>query len=284
VAVDLHTHSRASDGSDPPERVVELAAERRLTALALMDHDTLAGIPAARKAAAALGIPFIPGVELSVGWPTGTMHLLAYFLEPGPGPLQDRLEALRNGRAVRNAAIVGALNDLGIDITIEEVEVESGGGSTGRPHIAAILTRRGAVRSMADAFDRYLADGRPAYRRRPRLDAAEAVRLTTASGGVAVVAHPHTVAGSSVGFADAFEAFVEIGVAGIECHYSEYPPSLRTRLAERAAGFGLIATGGSDYHGAYKPGLDLGIGRGDLSVPDAAYHALLAARPPEASR
>jgi len=279
VAVDLHTHSRASDGSDPPERVIELAAERRLTAVALMDHDTLAGIPAARQAAESIGIPLIPGVELSVVWPTGTMHMLAYFLEPGPGPLQDRLQALQDGRVVRNIGIVGALNDLGIDITIEEVEEESGGDSIGRPHIAAILVRKGAAHSMADAFDRYLADGRPAYLPRLRLEAAEAVELTKASGGVAVVAHPHTVAGHSRGFTEAFEAFKAIGVSGIECHYSEYAPGIRTRLAAIAADFGLIATGGSDYHGTYKPGLELGIGRGDLSVPDEAYEALLSARP-----
>jgi len=279
VAVDLHTHSRASDGSDPPERVIELAAERRLTAVALMDHDTLAGIPAARQAAESIGIPLIPGVELSVVWPTGTMHMLAYFLEPGPGPLQDRLQALQDGRVVRNIGIVGALNDLGIDITIEEVEEESGGDSIGRPHIAAILVRKGAAHSMADAFDRYLADGRPAYLPRLRLEAAEAAELTKASGGVAVIAHPHTVAGHSRGFTEAFEAFKAIGVSGIECHYSEYAPGIRTRLAAIAADFGLIATGGSDYHGTYKPGLELGIGRGDLSVPDEAYEALLSARP-----
>ncbi len=279
MAVDLHTHSRASDGSDPPERIPELAAERHLAAVALMDHDTLEGIPAARRRADELGIPLIPGTELSVEWPTGRMHMLAYFIEPGPGPLQDRLEALRQGRVARNRTIVAALVDLGIEITVEEITAESGGGSVGRPHIAAVLIRKGAVTTMAEAFDRYLADGRPAYRPRPRLEAAEAVRLTRASGGVAVVAHPHTVAGRTVEFSEAFAAFADIGVAGVECHYSEYPPAQRLDLARAAARFGLLATGGSDYHGTYKPGLDLGIGRGDLVVPDEAYEALLAARP-----
>jgi len=278
MAVDLHTHSRASDGSDPPERIVELAAERRLTAVALMDHDTLAGIEAARARATQIGMPLIPGVELSVEWPTGTMHMLAYFLEPGPGPMQDRLQELQAGRVVRNAAIVDALVGLGIDISIAEIEEESGGDSVGRPHIAAVLVRKGAARNMADAFDSYLADGRPAYRPRLRLGAEDAVRLTRASGGVPVVAHPHTVAGNAAGFTEAFESFRAIGVVGIECHYSEYPPPTRTRLAAIAEGMGLIATGGSDYHGTYKPGLDLGIGRGDLHVPDEAYDALLTAR------
>ena len=127
------------------------------------------------------------------------MHMLAYFMEPGPGPLQDRLAELQQGRGARNGLIVEALNGLDIDITIEEVEAESGGGSIGRPHIAAILVRKGAAHSMAEAFDRYLADGRPAYRPRLRLEAAEAAALTRASGGVAVVAHPHTVAGAHGG-------------------------------------------------------------------------------------
>ena len=131
---------------------------------------------------------------------------------------------------------------------------------------------------MADAFDRYLADGRPAYRPRLRLEAARAVELTRASGGVPVVAHPHTVAGRTESFKDAFEQFVEIGVAGVECHYSEYAAPIRLRLAEMTESFGLFATGGSDYHGTYKPGLHLGTGRGDLSVPDEAYEALLTAR------
>ena len=279
MAIDLHTHSRASDGSDPPERIPELAAERRLAAVALMDHDTLEGIPAAARRADELGIPLIPGVELSVEWPTGRMHLLAYFLEPGSGPLQDRLSELRRGREARNRQIVEALRADRIDITVEEVEAESGGGSVGRPHIAALLIRKGAVATMSEAFDRYLAEGRPAYRPRLRLAAAEAVRLTATSGGVAVVAHPHTVAGRADEFSTAFEEFAAIGVAGIECHYSEYPPEQRSSLAATATRFGLIATGGSDYHGTYKPGLDLGVGRGDLAVPDDAYEALLAARP-----
>jgi predicted metal-dependent phosphoesterase TrpH len=207
------------------------------------------------------------------------MHMLSYFLEPGRGPLQDRLEELRRGRVVRNRAIVDALCADGIELTVGEVEAESGGGSVGRPHIAALLIRKGVVGTMAEAFDRYLAEGRPAYRPRVRLEAEEAVRLTAASGGVAVVAHPHTVAARAAEFSAAFEKFAAIGVAGIECHYAEYPPEQRRKLAETAARFGLIATGGSDYHGTYKPGLELGTGRGDLAVPDAAYEALLEARP-----
>jgi predicted metal-dependent phosphoesterase TrpH len=278
MAVDLHTHSRVSDGSDPPARIIEVAAETGLTAVALTDHDTLDGIPEARRRAADVGVRFVPGVELSVEWPTGTMHLLAYFVEPGEGPLQDRLAALRDGRDARNRRILAALEELGIDVSAEEVSAEAGPGTVGRPHIAAVMVRKGAVEGIPAAFDRYLARGRPAYRDRPRLEAAEAVALTRASGGVAVVAHPHTVADDAAGFRAAFEEFASMGVSGIECHYAEYPPPTRLGMAAIAASLGLVATGGSDYHGTYKPHLQVGRGRGDLAVPDSAYDGLEAAR------
>jgi predicted metal-dependent phosphoesterase TrpH len=278
MAVDLHTHSRASDGSDPPARIIESAVAAGLTGVALTDHDTLAGISEARLAAASGEIRLVPGVELSVEWQTGPMHLLAYWIGPEPGPLQDRLAALRSGRAERNRQIVDALQAMGLDVTLEEVEEEAGGGTVGRPHIAAVLLRKGRVGTVAEAFDSYLARGRPAYRDRPRLSAAEAVHLTRESGGVAVVAHPHTVADTAGDFSIAFRSFADLGVAGIECHYSEYPPDLRIRLARMAEGLGLIATGGSDYHGRYKPGLALGTGRGDLRVPDQALADLESAR------
>jgi len=279
VPVDLHTHSTASDGSEPPARVIEEAAARRLGAVALTDHDTLEGIDEARAAAGRSGIEMIPGVELSVDWQDRAMHLLSYWIEPRPGPLQDRLASLQAGRNARNAEIVAALSGMGIDITLDDVEEESGGGSVGRPHIAAVLVARRVVRSVGEAFDRYLATGRPAYRSRPRLPVAEAVRLTAASGGVCVVAHPHTVADGAAGFAEAFAAFARLGIAGVECYYVEYPPEHRIRLADLAASFGLIATGGSDFHGRYKPGISVGTGRGDLVVPDHAVDALAEARP-----
>jgi len=279
MAVDLHTHSAVSDGSEAPAAVVAAAAAAGLRAVALTDHDVLAGLDEARLAAEDAGIPFVPGAELSVGWEGRAMHMLAYWIEPGTGPLQDRLAELRRGRDRRNAEIVAALNDLGFDLTLEEVAAESGDGSTGRPHIAAVLMRHGVVGSVAEAFDRYLAAGRPAYRSRPRLNAAEAVGLIRASGGVSVVAHPHTVADDRAGFEQAFEGFVDLGVDGVECHYVEYRPQQRARLAATATRLGLIATGGSDFHGRYKPAIAIGSGRGDLSVPDEAYDALAAARP-----
>jgi hypothetical protein len=153
VAVDLHTHSLYSDGTDDPAVLVSLALSSGLTTLALTDHDTLAGIPAARAAAAGTGLGFIPGVELSVDWEAGPAHFLAYWIEPGNGPLQDRLAELAAGRARRNAEILAALAGLGFDLSPEELRL--GPGVAGRPHIAAALVRHGHVPTMEAAFDLY---------------------------------------------------------------------------------------------------------------------------------
>jgi predicted metal-dependent phosphoesterase TrpH len=277
LAVDLHLHSTQSDGTDPPAEIVRLAAEAGLTALALTDHDTLDGVPEARRAADALGIDLISGTELSVNWPTGTMHLLVYHLEPGPGPLQDELAALREARTTRNEQIVARLNELGIEMSVEDVLVESGGGVVGRPHIAAVLVARGHADSIPDAFDRYLASGRPGYVDRRRLDAIETIDLATQTGAVAVLAHPHTLGIAAADFETAFAQLAAAGLGGIESYYAQYEPELRAHLAAICGRLGVIPTGGSDYHGRYKPGLAVGRGQGDLSVPDDIVDRIAAA-------
>jgi predicted metal-dependent phosphoesterase TrpH len=278
MAVDLHTHSAVSDGSDTPSEVVTLAARRGLTAVALTDHDTLAGIPEATKAAGAVGIEFVPGIELSVDWAGGNLHLLVYFLEPGPGPLQDRLGAVQRSRDDRNRQIVRALNDLDIDVTYGEVQAVAGTGVVGRPHFARVLVDNGIVADAPEAFDRFLAAGRPAYRERMRLSISEAIALARASGAVPVVAHPHTMGVSRDEFHDVIAGFVAEGLGGIEAYYAEYPIATRNRLALLADSLGIVATGGSDYHGSFKPALRLGIGYGDLSVPDRVVADLKQAR------
>lgn len=268
VSVDLHSHSNASDGSDDPAELVEAAAAAGLTAVALTDHDNLAGIPEASQAAADVGIELVSGTELSVDWPEGAMHMLVYFLEPVPGPLQDRLKSLQDGRDDRNHRMVSALYDLGIDISYEEVATEAGGKGIGRPHVATVLVRKGVVPDMQAAFDEYLSAGRPAYQERLRLDHAEAARLSVESGAVPVVAHPHTIGVSAEDYERSFARLAEAGVLGVECYYPEYEPDLREHLARLTRSVGLVPTGGSDYHGTYKPENAIGSGRGDLDVPD----------------
>jgi predicted metal-dependent phosphoesterase TrpH len=275
VPVDLHLHSTVSDGSVEPARIVDLAAEAGLSALALTDHDTLEGIGPAAGRAAERGIDFIAGTELSVRWrDSSAIHMLVYFLEPGPGPLQDRLGWLQHARATRNERIVARLQELGIDITAEDVAAEARTGVTGRPHFAALLVAKGYVPDISAAFDRYLAAGRPGYLPRERLEIGEAIGLAIDSGALAVIAHPHTIGVPVDGYRSAFAELRELGLVGVEAHYGEYTPELRAHLAELCGDLGLVATGGSDFHGDYKPSLRVGIGKGDLSVPEKAVFEL----------
>ncbi|HKY76791.1 MAG TPA: PHP domain-containing protein [Acidimicrobiia bacterium] len=277
--IDLHTHSTASDGSDEPAALMAIAASAGVSAVALTDHDTIEGLPAARAAAVEVGIRLVQGCELSCEVGSATMHLLVYFLDDGPGPLQDRLSGLQAARADRNRRIVAVLQNHGLDVTLDEILAEAGGGSVGRPHVAGVLLRKGYVSSVQEAFDVWLAKGRPAYLDRDRLLPAEAIALAHASGAVAVLAHP-----TSLGFEGrALEQFVAglaaDGLDGMECEYGRYNPELRAVLRGLAERLGLAVTGGSDYHGRYKPDLALGTGLGDLAVPDELLDALEARRP-----
>ncbi len=278
MAVDLHTHSNYSDGSDSPAQIVAAAEAAGLEAVALTDHDNLNGILEASAAADSNEVEFIPGVELSCEWPSGGMHVVVLWLEPGPGPLQDRLESLQEGRRQRNLELISKLQDLDVDISYDEVAREAGGSGVGRPHFAAVMVDKGVVESIPEAFELYLAAGRPAYVERFRLPPAEAIELAQASGAVPIVAHPHTlgIAGSDL---DAeLRQLAGHGLVGLECYYPEYTPDTRLELVERARDVGLVPSGGSDYHGSYKPGLEIGRGYGDLSVGSEVWYELAEAR------
>ncbi len=269
MSIDLHSHSTFSDGSDTPEELVTAAERIGLDALALTDHDTLEGIPRARAAAHEAGLELISGTELSLDWDKGGMHLVVLWLEPGAGPLQDRLADLQKSRELRNLGIVERLNDLGIDITIEEVLEQAGSGTAGRPHFAAVMQRRGVVETMAQAFDEFLANGRPAYVGRGRLSAMEAIQLARASGAVPILAHPHTLGvDNRHEMSDLLNELVAYGLIGIEAHYGSYPADGRSGMVAMAKRFGLLPSGGSDYHGAYKPDVALGVGRVGIAIPD----------------
>jgi predicted metal-dependent phosphoesterase TrpH len=273
--IDLHTHSTVSDGSDPPERIPELAAAAGCTAVALTDHDRLDGIDAARKAADALGVELVPGCELSCEVEVGTMHVLVYFLEPGEGPLQDELGRLQDVRDRRNEIMCERLG-----LSYEDLQAEAGGMGAGRPHAAALLMRDGRASSIQDAFDRWLAKGRPGYVEKERLAPARALELAVASGGVPVLAHPRSLERPTpADLRSTIEELAGLGLAGMECEYGRYAPEDRAGLRALAASLGLVATGGSDHHGTYKPDLSVGIGRGDLDVPDSALEELKARRP-----
>ena len=279
MAVDLHTHSTASDGSESPAAVVALAVRVGLSAIALTDHDTLDGIQEARAEADRAGVELIPGTEVACQWNRGGLHIVVLFLEPGRGPLQDRLAEFRAGRDRRNRAIARRLDEIGVDIDYEEVLAQARGESVGRPHFAALLVAKGYVPDIPTAFREYLGSGGVAYATRPLLPAEEAIRLARRSGGVPVVAHPHTLGlNTAEEYAAAFRRLAGYGLVGVECYYGEYPAETRRQLETTVRSFGLLPSGGSDFHGSYKPGQRVGVGRGDLLVPDRILEDLRAAR------
>jgi predicted metal-dependent phosphoesterase TrpH len=271
--VDLHVHSNVSDGSDSPEHLAEMAAAAGLSAFALTDHDRQDGVEPASKKAAEVGVELVPGVEISCEH-KGTMHMLVYFVEPGEGPLQDELVRLQRARDSRNERLVARLGELGLPVSLDELLEEAGGTGAGRPHVAAILVRKGYASSVQDAFDRYLAKGAPAYLDKERLEPVKAISLALRSGGLPVLAHPLSLGLTPAETESTVRELASAGLVGLEAIYGRYGQEERAGLAVMAAQAGLAITGGSDYHGTYKPDLSLGTGRGDLHVPDGALAAL----------
>ena len=276
--IDLHTHSTVSDGSDPPARIAELAAAAGCRAFALTDHDRLDGVSVAATRATELDLEFIPGCELSCEVGSGTMHVLVYWLSDSPGPLQDELVRLQEARDTRNQRMAVLLQSLGLPVTYDELQAEAGGTGAGRPHVAAILVRKGVVGSVQEAFDVWLAKGRPAYVEKERLLPADALRLARQSGAVPVLAHPLSLQVGAAELDRRVGELTDLGLQGLEAIYGRYSPSDRDGLVSLAAGHGLAVTGGSDHHGTYKPDLHVGVGRGDLDVPDSVLEDLAARR------
>ncbi len=244
--------------------------------LAVTDHDTLDGVPEALRAGAALGVRVVPGVELSVRAPSGSMHLLGYFADPAPEPLAGRLAELRAARADRARRIVERLAELGAPVRMEDVAARAA-GPIGRPHLADALVAAGHARDRGDAFARYLGDEGPAVVPHARLEPREAIRLVTASGGAAVLAHPASLRMGDRELAGWVRRLAGWGLRGIEVHRPEHTPERRRQLAGLAHRNRLVACGGSDFH---RPEDPLRPGdTGDPPLPPDAVDRLLAARP-----
>lgn len=274
--VDLHCHSTASDGTLPPAEVVRLAARSGLSALALTDHDTIAGVTEAAEEAEKAGIDFLPGIEISAEYPhPGTMHLLGYGVNPDSAILRDLTATLLEGRDNRNPRIIAKLRELGVAITMEEVEAEAGGKVIGRPHIAAILLRKGYVSSIKQAFDKYLAPGGLAYFDKERLSPGRAIAMIRESGGLPVLAHPFQLRTENDAQLDrVVKDLVDLGLAGIEIFHSDHDMAWIEKCTKLADRYGLVKTGGSDFHGTNKKDIKLGIARGHR-IPRELFDALL---------
>ena len=266
--IDLHIHTTASDGSLTPSQVVRYAKEKGLKAIAITDHDTIHGNEEAIKEGIRAGIEVIPGVEISVDYSPGTMHMLGYFIATEDPILNEKLSLLQDSRADRNPKIIEKLNKLGISLTYDEVVQASGGGQVGRPHMAQVLVEKGYTKSIKEAFDKYLGKGAPAYLDKFRLGAAEAITMITDAGGLPVLAHPFTLSCKSSDELDALaKNLVHQGLRGIEVYYSEHDEKQTSSYKLLAKRYNLAITGGSDFHGKNIKGIDLGTGRGNLKIP-----------------
>jgi len=272
--IDLHLHTTHSDGSLPPAEVLALAQKTGVSALAITDHDIVAGIPEAIEAGARLGIEVIPGIEISSRYGENELHMLGYFLDWKDVALSSRLAQLRASRHRRNPRIIEKLNHLGLDLTYEEVKALASTESVGRPHIARVLMDKGYVQSAKEAFDRYLAKGAAAYVPRELPEPTEAIAWIRAARGIPVLAHPTWVNESEEGLLRLCDKLKSEGLGGIEVHYSTHKPQQTAQFLNIAQRLNLLVTGGSDFHGLTKPDIEVGVGRGNLKVPEKLLEPL----------
>jgi predicted metal-dependent phosphoesterase TrpH len=275
--VDLHCHSTASDGTLTPREVVRLAKECNLSALALTDHDTVGGIADASDEARTLGVDFLPGIEISCEFPRpGTMHLLGYGVDPKDKTLAEMSQTLVAARDERNVKIVNALQQQGVAITLAEVEAAAGGDVIGRPHVARVLMEKGYVSSIKQAFDKYLGQGGSAYFDKERLSPRRAIEMIRQAGGITVLAHPSQLRRENFAQVEnTVKELTDLGLGGLEVIHSDHRESLIAELEDLAERFGLLKTGGSDFHGSNKAHIQLGIA-GTKRIPREYFDALVA--------
>jgi predicted metal-dependent phosphoesterase TrpH len=267
--IDLHTHTTFSDGSQSPTELVEEAAARGLTAIAVTDHDTVDGLPQALAAGQRLGVEIVPGVEINLEHDRVTMDMLGYFLAGMPtDELQRELAALRAYRDERNARILERLSELGLPLDPKDLTEVSENGAVGRPHIGEAMVRRGYVSSIGEAFELYLRRGAPAWVDRRRLALGHALRLLRGSGALPVLAHPGIIRTDATGLDHLVRDAARDGLAGIECYYPLHDEETVDRCLGLAEKYALVPTGGSDYHGTVKPAIRLGVAAAGRPVPD----------------
>ena len=264
--IDLHTHSTASDGSMTPAELVRHAKASGLRAMALSDHDTVDGVDEAMAAGRESGIEVIPAIELSAVSATET-HILGYFIDPHAPSLTSALDRIRAIRVERLTETCGMLRDHGIDVSIDEVRAIAGGGVLCRAHIARIMTDKGYAASPRDAFNRWLNVGCPCYSETQAITDEEAISLIRSAGGDAYLAHLHLTKLPD----DELDAFVtrlaSAGLSGIEGYYTDYTADMTEKYRALAKKHGLAISGGTDFHGSFKPHIAIGRGLGNMEIP-----------------
>ncbi len=270
MKADFHLHTTASDGRLSPEKVVQLAAERGLEVIAITDHDTVAGVIAAVKAAESFPpLKVIPGVEINTDIPNGEVHILGYFIDYRSQELRQTLRRLRQARRRRAHKIVDKLAQLGIEVEWERVKKLAAGGSIGRPHIAQAMLEQGYISRLQEAFNRYIGRYGPAYVERERLSPMGAVKLVAKAGGLPVLAHPAGIDNLE----ELLEQLTAEGLVGLEAYYNGYGQRTVKFLVNIADKHGLIITGGSDFHG-FGGGNETPVG--GIDIPSVCLEQLVA--------
>ncbi|MCO5219408.1 MAG: PHP domain-containing protein [Thermomicrobiales bacterium] len=269
--IDLHTHTTASDGVDTPAELVRFAVQQGVSVLGVTDHDTVAALPEVQRRADAAGITLVPGVELSTTVDRAEVHILGYFVDIADTGLTEALHDLAMSRYRRIEQMIEKLCGLGYDIDGDAILAQAEFGSIGRPHVARALIEIGAATDVPDAFDRYLKAGRPGYVPRDPFMPEDAVRLLVDHHAIPVLAHPFTTRDIE----GTLKRLVPVGLQGFETYYAEYTPEQHEQLRAIADEWGLIPTGGSDYHGVgFREGRILG----SAPVPQEVAERLFAAR------
>jgi predicted metal-dependent phosphoesterase TrpH len=274
--IDLHTHSTASDGALSPAALVRAAAAKGLTALALTDHDTLAGLAEAEQAAEQEGIRFIPGIEIEIAWEPGEFHLLGLGLSHPSAAFLETAAGLARKREARNLAIIERMREAGIAVRYEDIRAFSGDHSVGRPHFASFMVNRRMVKTHEQAFEKYLGKGKPFFAPRECLDLEQAAALIKEAGGIAVLAHPLSLHVSWGNMPGVIKRFQDQGLDGLEAYHPTATLQACRRLEDLGRSLGLYISAGSDFHGAHRPDRMLGRTAGGLPIDEA----VLAAIPP----
>ncbi|HEY5038830.1 MAG TPA: PHP domain-containing protein [bacterium] len=261
AVADLHMHTNHSDGTLNPTELAQLAKAQKVDAVALTDHDTVTGIGELVAETNRLGLEALAGVELSAQFHPGTLHILGYGFDP-QGSIREKLIQFQKARAERNPQILKKLKEMGMPLTLEEVKsLSKAKGQIGRPHIARAMEAKSYVKNYEEAFDRYLTKGGPAYVPKASWSAKDCIDMIHESGGVAVVAHPVQMKLQGMDLRKKVEELGQMGIDGLEVIHPDHSPEDQAKFTALAEEFGLLTTGGSDFHGDHKPGIQLGQGR-----------------------
>ena len=263
--IDLHVHTTASDGTASPAEAVKLAKVAGLSAIAITDHDTVSGYAEAAEAGKALGVEVIPGIEISTKYGRA-VHILGYYIDPDSDKLAPVLEWVVRDRDERNRKMAELMAADGLPVSYEEMHRRFG-AVIGRPHFAEVLVELGLAKDVRDAFDRYVEKGQKYYLPRNFLSIERSVEIIREAGGIPVLAHPFQYKLDEAGLRELIEHCMESGLKGIECRYSGYSTEQSKYLSRLAEEYGLIKTGGSDFHGENKKHISIGTGTGALEVP-----------------